>query len=223
MHFVQAAGSLADCRLQYQEVNQIRILIYMSIRPIISARQQEGRIEQLPHTLYGSRTPRLIYLMKNVFDQIVGPWPDVATAMSMGMLRADLDRFLEGGSIIVGHRRSRHAYMKRLDPGRDEVWEIRSRDPTPELRLFGRFAETDLFVGTACIDRDYLGDDGTPEWRNEMVRCITEWRNLFHPYPPLTQRPLNEYISSNAVNHGFLVRRSSGSRGTGLSSRPRSK
>jgi len=126
----------------------------------------------------------------------------------MGMLRADLDRFLENGRIIVGHRRSRHAYMKRLDPGRDEVWEIRSRDPDPEIRMFGRFAETDVFVGTACLDRDYLGDENSRQWRDEMVRCITDWRNLFHPYQPLRRRPLHEYVSTNVISHRFIVGRS---------------
>ena len=40
------------------------------------------------------------------------------TEFQMGTLRADLDRFLEGSPIIVGYRRARHAYMKRLYPGR---------------------------------------------------------------------------------------------------------
>jgi hypothetical protein len=175
----------------------------MSIRPIIRTREREGTIEQLPHT------PRVIYLVRHVFDELMGPWPSATRATHMGMLRADLDHFLEGGRIIVGHRRSRHAYMKRPDPGRDEVWEIRSRDPSPELRLFGRFAEMDLFVGTACVDREYLGDEDSREWRNEIVRCITDWRNLFHPYPPIRKRPLHEYISTNVVNHRFVVGRTS--------------
>ena len=88
----------------------------MSIRPILWAREGEGRIEQLSHTLLGKRTPRVIYLTRNVFDQLMGPWDDATTATRMGMLHADLDRFLEGGLIIVGHRRSRHAYMKRFRP-----------------------------------------------------------------------------------------------------------
>ena len=133
-------------------VTKIRLLTYMSIRTIIRDRESERRIEQLPHVFLGTRTPRVIYLVKDVFDQIMGPWPDPSIATCMGILRADLDRFLENGRIIAGHRRSRHAYMKRLDPGRDEVWEIRSRDPEPELRVFGRFAETDVFIGTACLE-----------------------------------------------------------------------
>jgi hypothetical protein len=172
-------------------------------------RESEGRLVQLPHTFLGLRTPRLIYLVRKVFEDLMGPWAgDPSRSTQVGMLRADLDRFLEESLIIVGHRRSRHAYMKRLDPGRDEVWEIRSRDPQPEFRLFGRFAETDVFVGTRCLDRDYLGAENSREWRDEMVRCGTDWRNLFSPYRPLTNRPLHEYISTNAVNHGFVVRRS---------------
>jgi hypothetical protein len=172
-------------------------------------RESEGRLRQLPHTLYGLRTPRLIYLVKEAFDDLAGPWPgDPIQAGRMGLLRADLDRFLEEDWIIVGHRHSRHAYMKRLDPGRDEVWEIRSRDPDPELRVFGRFAETDVFIGTRILNRDYLGDENSRQWRDEIVRCGIDWRNLFHPYPPLMNRRLHEYISSNAINHGFVVRRS---------------
>lgn len=171
-------------------------------------REAEGRLVQLPHTLLGLRTPRLIYLARDLFDELMGPWSgDPLKSTQMGILRADLDRFLEEARIIVGHRRSRHAYMKRLDPGRDEVWEIRSRDPDPEIRLLGRFAETDVFIGTRCLDREYLGKEHSRQWRDEMVRCGSDWRKLFFPYAPLTNRSLHEYISTNAVNHGFVVRR----------------
>jgi hypothetical protein len=148
----------------------------------------------------------VIYLVKEAYEEVMGPWPDPLKARRMGGLRADLDRFLEEAWIIVGRRRSRHAYMKRLDPGRDEVWEIRSRDPQPEMRVFGRFAECDVFVGTRCVDRDYLGKENSREWRDEIIRCATDWRNLFFPYQPLTDRPLNDYISSNVIDHRDLVR-----------------
>src|SRR3954462_15961174 len=193
----------------------------MSIRTLIADRIAGGRLVQLPHMLLGLRTPRVIYLVSDLFrDLVQGPWADEETEFQMGTLGADLDRFLEGLPIVVGYRRARHAYMKRLDPGRDEIWAIRSRDPKPEYRVFGRFAETDVFIGTKCLDRDYLGNEKSRQWRDEMVRCATDWNSLFSPYPPLIDRQLHEYISTNVIDHRSLVGSPSRRRKSGLRPRP---
>jgi hypothetical protein len=83
--------------------------------------------------------------------------------------------------------------MARLFPGVDEVWEIRSRDPKPGLRIFGRFAERNVFVALNWSDRTSLGPQGSREWATAIRTCKAEWRKLFATYEPISGMPLDDY------------------------------
>lgn len=85
-------------------------------------------------SLQGLAELRVIYMTASVYDEVFG---NADEAGRMAQLHADLDRFIEGGRITVGSRRAKHAFMKRLEPARDEVWEIRSIDPKPSIRCSG--------------------------------------------------------------------------------------
>ena len=61
-------------------------------------------------------------------------------------LLADISAFVEGALI-------NWALMKWLDPKKYEHWELRSVRPRPSLRVFGRFACPDVFVGTHVVER----------------------------------------------------------------------
>lgn len=172
------------------------ILTYMSIQDWIRYLEAEGRLVRLAHAMEGMPCPRALFLLPEIYEPVIG------SDYRMGKLRADLDHFTEGGLIIVGQRTTRYAHMKRLDPGEKEAWEIRSRDPLPELRLFGRFALPDVFVGTRLCDRDYLGIENSREWRDEINRCGADWRNLFPAHDPVCNGALNDYISTNVHDAG---------------------
>ncbi len=57
--------------------------------------------------------------------------------------------FIAGKVISVGWdpmKKGVSAFMARLAPVEDEVWDIRSRDPSPGIRVLGSFSERDVFV-----------------------------------------------------------------------------
>ncbi len=119
--------------------------------------------------------------------------------MRAGRLRADLEMFVEGRLISVAedpYKKPKSAYMARIDPPEDEVWDIRSRDPRPGIRVLGLFSEKDTFVALTYELREALGGPGSKEWRDARERCKTRWRGLFNPYLPLSRSDANEYVSN---------------------------
>jgi len=120
------------------------------------------------------------------------------------VLRADLDRFSQGGVIPVAARPfigGKRSYMRQLFRWREEVWEIRSREE-PGLRVLGRFAEADVFVALTWHKRAALAGPQSRQWRDAIVGCKTEWTNLFPAYPPksgdVNAYPA-DYISANTI------------------------
>jgi hypothetical protein len=75
---------------------------------------------------------------------------DERTIKRWAQLEADIGYFIEGG-YITGDR------LKQLQPFQYEHWELRSLQPRPSLRVFGRFAMPDAFVGTHVCERPRLG------------------------------------------------------------------
>lgn len=172
----------------------------MSIREEVEARRSENRLLVVDPLVLGAPQPRVILATADVYGELIGPWEDCSKEYRIGELRADLDHFTTGGLINVSSGPEKHAYMKHLDPPDDQVWEIRSRDPKPSMRVFGRFAETDVFIATNLMDRAYLGPIGSKRWRDEFERCKSEWMKLFPTYPPLNGATINEYISEKVVD-----------------------
>jgi len=122
-------------------------------------------------------------------------------------LRASLDRFLDGTIVQVGmpdpalpYERKPKAFFRLLHPAYDQVWEIRDlhKNPKLSLRVFGRFADVDLFIALGWQSRDKLGKPTSSAWRDARVACKTAWTNLFYVYPPQIGTNLHDYIS-NAV------------------------
>ena len=178
-------------------------LTYMSIRDEIRARVSEGRLVLLSPALPGATIVRTMYVSPEVRSLLVGPWADPAHEERCGRLRADLDMFIEGRLISVARdsRRGRKAYMARLEPARDEVWEIRSRDPSPGIRVLGRFSEVDAFVALTWGERSTLGKASSLEWRRAIEGCKADWRALFPTYPAHSGAEVHDYLSADV----FLV------------------
>lgn len=172
----------------------------MSIQDELRFRIEEGRLFLVNPLIHGSPHPRLIYATSEIWNKLCGPWSDKSEEYRMNKLYADLDHFSSGERIIVSRGNIEQGYMKPLDDISEEVWEIRSRDPKPSLRLFGRFAETDIFIATNLRERIELGSPGSKPWRDEFERCKAEWRKLFPAYEPLTGSTLRDYISENVVD-----------------------
>ena len=176
-----------------------RALTYMSIRDEISSRCNEGRLYCLVPALIGTPVVRTMFVSPEVNDVVFGPWNDKEIESRAGRLRADLDMFTSGMVISVGEnpfKKKKTAYMSPLDPTINEVWQIRSRDPKPGIRVFGQFSERDVFVSLTWGCRANLGGPGSREWRDTRERCKAEWRKLFPAYNPHTGNDPDEYISN---------------------------
>jgi hypothetical protein len=65
-------------------------------------------------------------------------------------LEAAMIHFVENG-------RMTEKLLKQLRPPKFEHWELVSRRPSPSLRVFGRFALPDVFIGSHAKERQLLG------------------------------------------------------------------
>jgi len=149
-----------------------------------------------------------MFLSTEIKDLIDGPWNSADLRYRAGRLRADLEDFIRGATITVCLEpfAAKTAYMGRLWPLEDSVWDIRSRDPSPALRVVGFFAETDTFVALRWAPRSRrpkwtsmpaLGSKDSRAWRDIIVQCKADWRNLFPTYVPVRGESLNAYISDS--------------------------
>lgn len=81
---------------------------------------------------------------------------------------AGLDRWTLGDRVFLGKKAR---FLCRLTPPPTDVWELRITDPTPQVRLFGRFLEPDTLIITKCHMRNHLGDRGSRAWATAMEAC----------------------------------------------------
>ena len=104
----------------------------------------------------------------------------------LGQLKADLEHFVIGGEITMCMipRRHRTAYMGLLQPPNKGTWDIRSLKPSPGIRVFGAFADRDIFVALHWLprsipvegfDRKPLKDDEL-EWQFAMMEAEARWK-----------------------------------------------
>ncbi len=182
----------------------------MSIRDEIDARVGEvpPRLYRLERSLKSDPESRTMFVSEEIKTLLDGPWSHQDLRYRAGRLRADLEEFIKGSVIFICFEpfQAKVAYMGRLTPPEDSVWDIRSRDPAPALRVVGLFAETDLFIALRWAPRSRrvewttkppLGPRDSREWRDIVVQCKTDWTNLFHAYPPVKGDDVNAYISDS--------------------------
>ena len=141
---------------------------------------------------------RPIYMVSDLHDRIFGPTAEETSRM--GFLEADLARFISGDRITVARGEEATCTLKLLSPETREVWEHRSRDPKPAVRVFGRFAAQDVFVATNMEYRSLLGRVRSRAWAVEIGNCISTWKRLFPYLPPHTGAHLSDYISANVID-----------------------
>src|SRR5258708_37201718 len=161
----------------------------------------------------GDPIVRRMIVSEPIQKLIEGPWETPEWAHRCGLLRGDIDWFVEGSRLTVAKYpyRGKTSHMLRLDPEVDEIWELRFRDPE-QIRIFGRFADKDVFIALVWEFRGDLGmprkviektrpltpEDFPDVWRDASIQCKTEWVNFFRPYEPKPGADLHDYLS-NAV------------------------
>ena len=98
----------------------------MSIHDEITTHLMSGRLIRLRHGLTGVTVARVLILNRDVLAAVDPTRWSGNGLYRLGTLRADLDRFTGGDRVAVMlHPRPKPtAYLKRLEPTADEVWEI---------------------------------------------------------------------------------------------------
>ena len=130
----------------------------------------------------------------------------------MGRLREHLEVFVRGDiiTIAVNPYQAWNAYMGRLEPHGDEIWEIRDRS-SPSIRVFGSFAEADTFIALTWQWRSILGaplrnardviqkisaQSWPRVWAIEQRACKAEWRKKFPTHDPHSGRTPDDYVTN---------------------------
>lgn len=179
----------------------------MSMRLMLDTALSHGMLHRWEPLVRGRGDyTRELYVADALFREITEGEPD---SHRMGVLSRDFDHFCNGGLITVGHGRETTCRMKPLEPEPNEVWEMRSRDPEPQVRVFGRFCFQDEFVATNAEFRCALGHPSKSKWDGnnwpaEITRCQRFWDQLLPSQQPHSGGQLRDYLSSRATEVGKL-------------------
>jgi hypothetical protein len=169
----------------------------MSIADSIRWHVAEGRLFPVRPKAYGSIERRMMFVSQELNEILVSEAPSLADVARIAVLDAQLGHFVEGGVVDP-------TYMRMLDRPAHNVLEIRARRPRPSIRVFGRFAQKDVFIALNVELRNSLAGKGSRAWRDEAVRCGVLWRALFPTYDPLEGDSLHDFISENVYDRREL-------------------
>lgn len=180
----------------------------MSIDGQINAALASGKLHYLnvPHSL---KPRRVMLVHTDIRDILENEAPTLIAERRLGRLSADLEMFVKGGAISMCFENYRHgdAYMGRYDPSDEGTWAIRSRKPKPGMRVFGRFAKTDIFValnfefrsvGVSWSDKKPLGPGDSIEHQFAMIEAEQRWNENFPGTEAIKGEDIHDYISKKA-------------------------
>jgi hypothetical protein len=120
----------------------------------------------------------------------------VSDDIRAGQLHAELDSFIGGDKIVLSMipRNAGNAFMGILDPPNNGLFDIRSRDPRPGMRILGGFGRKDFFIGLALRERRTLVTE--QDWNRAIAECKREWQHRFHSSLPLIGAFPNDYLTN---------------------------
>lgn len=171
-----------------------RSLTYMSTRDVIRECVDAGELYRIVPRRNGSSVMRELFATPAVSRFLNGETDIARRALikRAADTRAAVDRFVSGAEISVGmdpFEKAAHAELARNDPPGDGIWDFRIRDPKPHVRLFGGFAERDVFVALDYRNRETVIFD------DAVVTMGLLWKDLFGERPPVTGDEINAYLS----------------------------
>jgi hypothetical protein len=100
------------------------------------------------------------------------------------------DRFIAGKEIGFGMDPRSHygALVARNSPIEDGICDFRVMNPQPSVRVFGGFAEQDLFIAMTYQIRTRL------PFNLAVRRASQQWARLFPDHKPVTATTVDEYV-----------------------------
>lgn len=166
----------------------------MSIKLMIREWEKGGDLKLLPPILPSDPLRRVVFCTPEVWSALHGPWVNATQSKNMALARAELDNFVVGRQISVRLPPSKNvrAAIALLEDAHEEVWEGRCRQPSPQVRIFGRFAEKDLLISFLKRNRDEISD-----YFAEKELTKKQWRTLFPTYNPHRGTKADDYVSNS--------------------------
>jgi hypothetical protein len=181
----------------------------MPIRELWKKRVQDGELVKLSFLIPGPAEGRTVLLSPEIDALISGPWEDGEMRNRCYRLRVDLENILSGAGLtycdIPREAKEKHQ-IGRLDPVEDNIFDIRSVEPSPGLRIIFHFVEKDVLVLHTCRPRSInvawlttLPIISEKLWRRAISYSKDQWSVLF----PLHEPPgdsIHDYLSNAIVS-----------------------
>jgi hypothetical protein len=157
------------------------------------------RLHQVVPPLASDSIVRTMLVSNEINDFLHGPWDNPSDERRAGRLQSDLENFVTNGIIKVclEPRMADTAFMARVAPIDWGIWDIRSRDPKPALRLLGAFSEPDVFIALVWAVRKEIKTDA--DWDDLIKECRSRWRSLFSELTPLVGSSEYDYVTENVA------------------------
>ena len=168
----------------------------MSINDSIRWRVEQGMLYPLVPKAPGTAARRSMFLSEPLWKMLSATHEDPDLEDRLGYLQADLEVFANGGSISP-------KYLFLLSPLRDCVWEIRSVQHEPSIRVLGLFADKDVFIATGHALREDLGGWQSRQWREVKRAARANWRSLLGTYEPMNSTKIDELVTG-AINGKYF-------------------
>jgi hypothetical protein len=136
----------------------------MLTSPEIEEAKRQNRLFVVTPTDSWTGKPRAFLMCAPLRDELEAGKrdPDEKVRQRWAKLEAAMIHFVENG-------RMTEAIMKQLKPPKYEHWELLSRKPKPSLRVFGRFALPDVFIGTHVKPRKGMGGMWSPQFDTKSL------------------------------------------------------
>lgn len=179
-----------------------RALTFMSIRDVVSTWLADPASDWSWHypAMPSGEMKRYMLVSKQLRSAMLGPWKNAEQEKRLAQLRGDLDAFVLGQRISVAnhpYEKDKTAYIARVDPVHKEIWDIRSIDPKPGIRVLGCFAEVNVFVALVWDYRANLDGPGGPLWGAFVQQAEHMWNRFSLGLSPHSGSAIGDYISDN--------------------------
>lgn len=173
-----------------------RLLTYMSIQARIAELVKKGELAPVVPTDPSMSRMRDVFASREVVALLTGA-KGIKPALlgPAGAAQAIFERFTAGKTLTMRmdpHSGS-HAIFARNAKLKDRICDVRVLAPRPQLRIFGAFAERDVFVALTYQKRDLLN------FSLGVQRCRKQWDLLFPELEPVLSENVNDYISDAVV------------------------
>ncbi len=171
----------------------MRVEMKQRIRGLVHQR----KLFYLPLLVPGDETVRSMFVSQEVNSDVYPPWPDNWDGLRLAAFRETLDAFTRYERIGIADRplgKSAAAYMARVEPVVDEIFDIRSIDPRPGIRALGAFAGKDAFIALTWDYRENLTDSYA--WDAFIEHCKSMWDDLFGSIKQFKGSTLDDYLSN---------------------------